>query len=147
MNGCRRCFVPKGPNDGSQATYCLECVQKKEPSRRVRCEPDYSTCSPLKVQNLPSDPIIPFPTGRTFFFKIPGTSYLATIIQSLRDSKPLRHLSSKSTPLHRAIRRRERGRKPVVTDGSLATPAYLNLGDPMVVRLQRQKSAHLTNGE
>src|SRR5258708_18632897 len=29
-----RVFVPEGLNDGSQAIYCLECVQKGDPSRR-----------------------------------------------------------------------------------------------------------------
>jgi len=29
-----RVFVPEGLNDSSQAIYCLECVQKGDPSRR-----------------------------------------------------------------------------------------------------------------
>ena len=29
-----RVFVPEGLNDSSQAIYCLECVQRGDPSRR-----------------------------------------------------------------------------------------------------------------
>ncbi len=29
-------LIPEGLNDGSQAIYCLECVQKRELSRRAR---------------------------------------------------------------------------------------------------------------
>jgi hypothetical protein len=36
--GLREIFVPKGLNEGSQAIYCLECVRKREPSRRARCD-------------------------------------------------------------------------------------------------------------
>jgi hypothetical protein len=38
-----------------------------------------------KVEEDPVDLIIPFPTGRNLFSWLPGTSYLATFIQSLRD--------------------------------------------------------------
>jgi hypothetical protein len=31
-------FVPEGLIDRSQAVYCLEYVQKRDPSRRVRYE-------------------------------------------------------------------------------------------------------------
>jgi len=70
------------------------------PSRRVRCELGLSRRSPLEVTGRPFYPIIPFPTGRAFFFTIPGTSYLATFIQSLRDTrKPIPVYEIDSTPL------------------------------------------------
>ncbi len=37
-----------------------------------------------KVEEDPVDLIIPFPTGRNLFSWLPGTSYLATFIQSLQ---------------------------------------------------------------
>jgi hypothetical protein len=42
--------------------------------------------------------ITPFPTGRIFYSAIPGTSCLATIIESLRDNKRVRGVSTFSTP-------------------------------------------------
>jgi hypothetical protein len=56
-------FVPKGLIDGSQAVYCLECGQN-HPSRRVRFDLVCWLAHRSRSQNVPCDPIIPFPTGR-----------------------------------------------------------------------------------
>ena len=34
MSGSDSDLVPEGPNEGSQAIYCLESVSKRDPSRR-----------------------------------------------------------------------------------------------------------------
>ena len=77
--------VPSGLCDRSQAIYCLECVQKGDPSRRDgvsratgRVPPqDRRTCS------RPNH-TVPYGTGRALDAS-QAINCLATIIQSLRD--------------------------------------------------------------
>jgi len=67
-------FVPEGRNDGSQAIYCLVCVPRPNPSRRERFDfaaPGSATSQSKK--DASSQPITPYPTGRFFFERIPGS--------------------------------------------------------------------------
>src|SRR5260221_172956 len=59
-----RFVVPEGPDDRSQAIYCLEYAEKRRTVPEGRCESGYTTYSPPMVEKRPVDRIIPFPTGR-----------------------------------------------------------------------------------
>src|SRR5215469_9812818 len=84
---------------------------KKDPSRRVRYELVYRRVQRSSSQNVPSDPIIPFPNGTVRFFcaspgsKLPGlrrAQSSATITSSLRYKNLSSDLSTKSTPHQRS---------------------------------------------
>ena len=65
-------FVPEGLDEGSQAVHCLECIHKK--CRTVGHGLSWSTDGfAIQVENVPSHPIIPFPTGRVRFLPSPGS--------------------------------------------------------------------------
>src|SRR5258708_17824966 len=104
-----RFVVPEGPDDRSQAIYCLEYAQKRRTVPEGRGESGYTTYSPPMVEKRPVDRIIPFPTGRVLCVgALQAINCLATIIPSLRRDKDSQHLSTNSTPDHvgRVLRRR-----------------------------------------
>src|SRR5258707_13885329 len=81
-----RFVVPEGPDDRSQAIYCLEYAQKRRTVPEGRGESGYTTYSPPMVEKRPVDRIIPFPTGRVLCVgALQAINCLATIIPSLRD--------------------------------------------------------------
>src|SRR5258707_13895421 len=84
-----RFVVPEGPDDRSQAIYCLEYAQKRRTVPEGRGESGYTTYSPPMVEKRPVDRIIPFPTGRVLCVgALQAINCLATIIPSLRDKDP-----------------------------------------------------------
>jgi hypothetical protein len=52
-------FFPQGLDEGSQAIYCLGCVQKKVTVPEGRFEPRYPMSWLPQVEERPVDPIIP----------------------------------------------------------------------------------------
>jgi hypothetical protein len=103
-------FVPVGPDDRSQAIYCLEYTKKRRAVPEERCESGYTTYSPPMVET-PCRPnhTVPYETG-SLSGTLQAINCLATIIPSLRD-KDSQHMSTNSTPDHgkprRAISSRE----------------------------------------
>jgi hypothetical protein len=83
--------VSNGLNEGSLAIYCQECVPRNEPSRRVRFELVYLRVHRSRWQNVPSNPITPYPTDGPFLGHSPGSKLPSTIIPSLRDKDLCRH--------------------------------------------------------
>jgi hypothetical protein len=61
--GVREVFVPQGLDEGSQAIYCLGCVQKKVTVPEGRCEPRCPMYWLPQVEERPVDPIIPSRDG------------------------------------------------------------------------------------
>src|SRR5260221_10217780 len=97
-----RFVVPEGPDDRSQAIYCLEYAQKRRTVPEGRGESGYTTYSPPMVEKRPVDRIIPFPTGMVLCVgALQAINCSTTIIPSLRDNYS-QHLSTNSTPDHSA---------------------------------------------
>jgi hypothetical protein len=62
-----RWVVPEGPDDGSQAIYCLGCVQKGRPSRRDGVIKSGRTFFLYRAVNTSSSAAHTVPTGRIIF--------------------------------------------------------------------------------
>jgi hypothetical protein len=79
-------FVPEGPDDRSQAIYCLEYAQKRRTVPAGRCESGYTTYSPpgRKTSCRPNH-IVPYGTG-SLCDTLQAINCLTTIIPSLRDN-------------------------------------------------------------
>ena|SRR5215469_5639300 len=74
---------------------------KKDPSRRVRYEWVYWCVHHSRPQNAPSDPIIPFPTGRVRFLASPGSElpgYLHSVPSGQRAFRRLVYKIDSTSP-------------------------------------------------
>jgi hypothetical protein len=91
-------FVPEGLDDRSQAIYCLECFQKRDPSRRDGASRAHEIFTAQgRKRSLSTQSHRSLRDGSNFHL-FQAMNRLATIIQSLRrDNKPA-VLSTLSTP-------------------------------------------------
>ena len=105
-----RFVVPEGPDDRSQAIYCLEYAEKRRTVPEGRCESGYTTYSPPMVRKRSCRPnhTVPYGTG-SLCDTLQAINCLATIIPSLRDkdSQTCPQIRRQITPRGRIRGRRQ----------------------------------------